>query len=302
MKKIVIADIIDYLKEKAVDFQFYGNLYDEIIGFSSLNNYKKGTITWVKESISGQKSEATDIKLAVSFKNSKLLVQNLIEVDNSKGVFFGILERFFEKKNANVICKDSVIEAQSIGRNVSIGHGCFICRDVVLEDNVRIGNNVQIECPCRIGCNSVIASGVVIGTDGFGYFKDEQGIYCKVPHFGGVEIGRNVEIGANTCIDRGTIDDTRIGNNVKIDNLCHIAHNVQIGNNSLVIALSMLGGSSVIQEEGYVAPGCLIKNQIKVGKHAMVGMGTVVLKDVPENKVVVGTPGKVIRDRGVEEL
>jgi len=117
-----------------------------------------------------------------------------------------------------------------------------------------------------------------------------------VPHYGGVVIGQNVEIGANTCIDRGTLDDTIIGNNVKIDNLCHIGHNCIIKDNSSIVALSMLGGSAIIEENSYIAPGVMIKNQLKIGENSLIGIGAVVIKDVEKNKVVAGVPAKVIRE------
>ena len=105
-----------------------------------------------------------------------------------------------------------------------------------------------------------------------------------------------MEIGANVCIARGTLADTIIECNVKIDNLCHIAHNVHIGKNCLVIAQSMLGGSSVLHDDVYVAPAAAIINQVEIGRNSLVGMGAVVTKSVEENKVVAGVPAKVLRD------
>ena len=138
----------------------------------------------------------------------------------------------------------------------------------------------------------------MIGSDGFGYFSDEENKLIKVNHRGGVVIGNDVEIGANTCIDRGTIGDTIIGSNTKIDNLVHIAHNVIIGNSVCVVAGSIICGSAILDDYSYVAPGGIIKNQIKVEKNAMIGLGAVVNKQVRQNKVVIGVPAKEIRDVG----
>ena len=110
-------------------------------------------------------------------------------------------------------------------------------------------------------------------------------------------LGNNVDIGANTCIDRGTIEDTIIGDYSKIDNLCHIAHNVVIESNVFVIAQSMIGGSVLLKNDSYVAPGSIIMNQITIGNSSLVGMGAVVTKDVEDEKVVAGIPAKVIRER-----
>ena len=192
------------------------------------------------------------------------------------------------------------METRQIGKNVSIGHHCFIGRDVIIKDNVTIKNNVTIECPALIGEGSFISSGVVIGTDGFGYFKDQDGNYKNVPHLGGVKIGKKVVIGANACINRGTIEDTIIGDNVKIANLCNISHNVKIENNVIIITLSMIGGSAIVEKDSYIAPGSMIKNQAIIGKNAFVGMGAVVLNNVPNDKIVVGVPAEVLRERGNE--
>ncbi len=154
---------------------------------------------------------------------------------------------------------------------------------------------MQIEGPVVIGYKSIIHSGTIIGTDGFGYFM-EQDQYRKIPHFGGVWIGKYVEIGANTCIDRGTLDDTMIEDGVKIDNLCHIAHNVQIGKNSLIIACSLLGGSCRIGKGGYVAPGAIVKNQVTVGENSVIGMGAVVTKDIRAGVIAAGIPARVLRE------
>ena len=183
-----------------------------------------------------------------------------------------------------------------IGKYVAIGHHCYIGKEVVLGDNVIIKNNVVIECPAQIGNNTIIWSGVVIGTDGYGYFKKEDGINYKVPHFGGVIIGKNCEIGANTCIDRGTLADTVIGDNVKIDNLCHIAHNVNIEDNVMITASVVLAGSSTVKEKVYIAPGAIILNQLTVDKNAFVTVGAVAMKNVHENTVVFGNPARVLRD------
>ncbi|MDR2409164.1 MAG: UDP-3-O-(3-hydroxymyristoyl)glucosamine N-acyltransferase, partial [Bacteroidales bacterium] len=107
--------------------------------------------------------------------------------------------------------------------------------------------------------------------------------------------GRNVEIGANTCIDRGTMGDTIIGNNVKIDNLCHIAHNVCIEDNVMLVALSMLAGSCSIGANSYIAPGVLV-NRNHIGKDAFVSIGSVVINDVQDNMFVAGVPARAIRN------
>ena len=135
----------------------------------------------------------------------------------------------------------------------------------------------------------------MIGADGFGFAFSDNGLPIKVEHFGGVIIGDRVEIGANTCIDRGTIDNTVIHDDVKIDNLVHIAHNVVLLRGAVVVAGAIICGSARMGEDSYVAPGGIVKNQLQVGNNALVGLGAVVTKPVDDGSVVAGIPAKEIR-------
>jgi UDP-3-O-[3-hydroxymyristoyl] glucosamine N-acyltransferase len=297
-----IQATLAFLDEARIKYQYNGPPDLQIEYFCALSEPKAHCITWIKNinsyDFSGLNS-GLELTLIVNFfdsKDSNLDGHNTIQCDNPKETFFEILNRFFVVAKNLEIAPDSVIETKDIGNNVSIGHHCYICKDVIIGNNVTIKNNVTIECPAEIGDNTVIWSGVVIGADGYGYYKRDNGINYKVPHFGGVKIGKNVEIGANACIDRGTLTDTVIGNNVKIDNLCHIAHNVQVEDNVMIVALSMLAGSSVVQENAYIAPGALIINQKTVGKDAFVGLGAVVIDNVPLGKAVFGVPARVFKN------
>jgi len=143
-----------------------------------------------------------------------------------------------------------------------------------------------------IGQRVRIGAGARIGFDGFGYEKNEDGVWEHFPHRGGVKIGDDVDIGKNTCIDRGTLGDTVIGDGTKIDNLVHVAHNVKIGRNCMIIALTCIGGGVIIEDNSYVGIGSSIRDQVKIGEKAFVGMGAVVVKDVEENVTVVGNPAR----------
>ena len=146
----------------------------------------------------------------------------------------------------------------------------------------------------KIGKNVIIGAGAVIGGEGFGYMPDENGELIQFPHIGKVIIEDDVEIGANVCIDRGALGDTIIGKGTKIDNLVHIAHNVEIGKNCQIICHVSLGGSVKIGDNSFIGIGASIRNQIKIGKNVMVGMGAVVVKDVPDNTTMVGNPANPI--------
>jgi UDP-3-O-[3-hydroxymyristoyl] glucosamine N-acyltransferase len=297
-----IKEILDFLDEIHIGYQYNGPPNLQIESFCALSEPRAHCITWIKNidnyDFSAFNAELK-LLLVVNFLDGgkyNLDMYNIIKCDNPRETFFEILNRFFVIAKNPEIEPDSIVETKIMGKDVSIGHHCYVCKDVIIGNNVTLKNNVIIECPVEIGDNTTIWSGVVIGTDGYGYYKKDNGINYKVPHFGGVRIGKNVEIGANTCIDRGTLADTTIGNNVKIDNLCHIAHNVRIEDNAMVIAMSMLAGSSIIRENAYIAPGALIINQKTVGKDAFVGLGAVVINNVPSGKAVFGVPARVFRD------
>ncbi len=132
----------------------------------------------------------------------------------------------------------------------------------------------------------------VIGGCGFGFVRDEDGTWLEIPHVGGVEIGNNVRIGSNCCIDRGTIDDTIIGDGTKIDNMVHIAHNCKIGKNVIICAGVTFCGSVTVEDDVWLAPGTLIKEGVTIGKGAKTGLGAVVIEDVKPGALVYGCPAK----------
>ncbi len=299
-----IKDVIRFLTDNQYQFQYMGKDEINISGYSSFNNITENKISWVKNQANFNEKVVMNNKDIVLIVNSDVVIKSnfardngIIVCDNPKEIFFSILRKYFPTKTyESYISPVATVEACMIGDNVFVGHYSYIGNDVVIGNNVVIKYNVSIEGKVKIGDNTIIHSGVRIGTDGFGLFQDEDGRNVKVPHYGGVVIGNDVEIGANTCIDKGTLDDTIIGDNVKIDNLCHIAHNCVIRDKSVIVALAMLGGSTKLEAGSYVAPGAMIKNQLKIGANSLVGMGSVVIKDVENNKVVAGVPARVIRD------
>jgi UDP-3-O-[3-hydroxymyristoyl] glucosamine N-acyltransferase len=165
-----------------------------------------------------------------------------------------------------------------VGEGCVVGAGSVLNAGVVLYDNVRLGRNV------------IVHSGTVIGADGFGYERADDGALEKFPHLGGVVIEDDVEIGSNTSIDRGSLGDTLIKRGAKIDNQVHISHNVVVGEASVVIAQSMIGGSVSIGDRSWIAPSACVMNQRKIGSGATVGLQALVVKDVLDDGVVMGAP------------
>jgi UDP-3-O-[3-hydroxymyristoyl] glucosamine N-acyltransferase len=185
----------------------------------------------------------------------------------------------------------------STGQGVRLGPGVVLGSGVSLDDDVVVGPNTVL-ARCTVGRGTVIGANCTIGLSGFGMEKRPTGRWLRFPHTGHVEIGADVEIGSNVCIDRGSIGDTVIGNGVRIDNLVHVAHNVVIEDNALVIANAMLGGSVRLGRDSWIAPSSSIMNQATIGSGAVVGLGAVVLGDVAADQVVVGNPARELKKKG----
>lgn len=172
-----------------------------------------------------------------------------------------------------------------------IGPGCVI-GECTIGENCLLEGNVTLATGVRLGSRVRIKAGSIIGNDGFSFERDDSMKLIRFPHFGGVVVRDDVEIGSNTVIDRGTFGDTVIGRGTKIDNLCHIAHNVDIGEDCLVIAHSVLSGSDKLGNRVWVSPGCLLMNGITIGDDAFIGIGAVVLTDVKAGEKVFGNPAR----------
>lgn len=220
---------------------------------------------------------------------------NKLVVDNPRFSFAEVLREFFvEKISFGKIHPSAVIDSsvQFNEQEVIISPNVVIEKNVVLGSSVSIGANTVIKSGTIIHNHVSIGSNCTIGGVGFGYEPNEEGIYELIPHLGNVILNEKVEIGNNVCIDRAVLGSTILEKEVKIDNLVHIAHGVQIGANSLVIAHAMIAGSVRIGQNTWIAPCASILQKVKVGNNVLVGMGSVVLKDVEDGAVVAGVPAK----------
>jgi UDP-3-O-[3-hydroxymyristoyl] glucosamine N-acyltransferase len=194
----------------------------------------------------------------------------------------------------------TISEGAMIGPGTHIGPGSYIGADVNVGDNCNLVGNVTIYPGTRLGNRVIVHAGAVLGSDGFGYVRDSTtGHYEKFPQVGRLEIGDDVEIGANSTIDRGALDATVIASGVKIDNLVHIAHNVSIGRNVVIAAQTGVSGSSVIEDNVIVAGQVGIADHVRIEEGAILGAQS----GIPSNKVIRGkgvlfwgTPARPIRE------
>lgn len=183
-----------------------------------------------------------------------------------------------------------------IGRHVKVGNNVMIYPQVYIGDHCTIGDNtilypgVKIYRECQVGSNCIIHSGAVIGADGFGFAPTADGSYSKIDQIGNVVIEDDVEIGANTCIDRATMGSTRISRGVKIDNLCQLAHNVIIGENTAMAAQSAVAGSGKVGKNCIMAGQVGVVGHIEVGDHVTIAAQSGVTHNVKSGSVMLGSP------------
>jgi len=191
-------------------------------------------------------------------------------------------------------------EGARIGDRTWIGAGCVVAPGVVMGQSCEIYPNVTIYPGVRLGTRVMVHSGAVLGSDGFGYVRDEKtGRYEKFPQIGRLEIEDDVEIGANSTLDRGALDVTRIGRGTKIDNLVHVGHNVQIGEDVVIAAQTGLSGSAVIGNEVVIGGQVGIADHVRIEAGAILGAQSgIPSKKVIRGKGVVfwGTPARPIRE------
>jgi UDP-3-O-[3-hydroxymyristoyl] glucosamine N-acyltransferase len=222
---------------------------------------------------------------------------NRIIVENPRRYFMQVVKEFFATVPIFGISNSAVVHesVKMNGNDIFIGENVVIEKEVVIGENVHIGHNTVILQGTKIGNDVRIGSNCTVGGIGFGYEKDKNGNYEQIIHIGNVILEDKVEIGNNVAIDRAVIGSTVLGKNVKVDNLVHIAHGVKIGENSLVIAHSMIAGSVNIGKNVWVAPASSIMQKLDIGDDSVIGMASNVLKNVEKGSVVAGNPAKKIR-------
>jgi UDP-3-O-[3-hydroxymyristoyl] glucosamine N-acyltransferase len=185
----------------------------------------------------------------------------------------------------------------TLGRNVRIGAQSVIGDGVTIGDDCELYPQVTCYAGTTVGRRVILHAGVRVGSDGFGYVPGRDGAgHRRIPHVGRCVIGDDVEIGANSCVDRGSVDDTIIGDGTKIDNLVHIAHNVHVGKRCLILALAGIAGSCRIEDDVVIAGEVGISDHCTVGRGARVLVQAGVIGDVAPGATVWGTPARPHRD------
>lgn len=300
IKSTTITAIVNSLQELGVEDVGNKDVV-EVGNVSSLDAATKASVVWIK--FSGEKAlealrncEASLVICGNDFEpNDDLLAQKrFLKTPNPKLAIATIIREHFEEKLVAQIHPTAFVHEDAIiGENVyvgpftyigkcSIGSNCIIWGNCYIQDGVEMHNNVEIHAGC------------VIGDIGSGYAKKDNGEYVKFPHIGGLILEENVEVGALTYINRGALSDTIVRRGAKIGNAVCIGHNVEIGENTIVIANSVVAGSTKLGKNVYVAHSSTLRNGLEIGDNVTIGMGAVVTKNIENNNTYLGNPAEEI--------
>jgi len=291
-----------------------GDAFVKVDKLAKIEDGDAGSLTFLANPKYEQFLYTTNASVVIINQDQQLSGQvkaTLIRVENAYSAFTVLLEQYntlkLNKKGIEEPCfihptaqigADPYIGAFAyIGTNTKIGDNCKIYPNVNIGDNVTIGNNVTlfsgatIYFDCVIGNNVVIHSGAVIGSDGFGFAPNPDGTYTKIAQIGNVVIGDDVEVGANTAIDRATMGSTVIGKGVKIDNLVQIAHNVEVGAHVVIAGQAGISGSTKIGKNAVIGGQVGISGHLNIANgtqlSAQTGINSTIIE---EGKVWGGTP------------
>ena len=289
----------------------------EISGFESLDQADKNDITFLNSIKYKELSLKTKAAACITSSNlSKYLPRECIKL-NVKNILFAVTQTskmFYPNADFDLLDENlfKSEEVKDLYPNVNFGKNVLIGKDVKIGQNSYIGGNSIIESNVSIGKNCVIGNlvtirnslifdnvyiqdGSKIGTKGFGFIpiKDKN---IRTPHIGKVILEENVEIGANSTIDRGSLGDTIIGKNTFLDNQVHVAHNVHIGKNCMIAGQVGFAGSSILGDNVVIGGQAGVSGHLKIGNNVKIGGGSGVINDIPDNHQVMGYPAVPLKE------
>lgn len=288
---------------------FKGNKIIIFSGIQSVYECSENEITWVKPGVKSAKE-------LINSTVSKGIICNLetfhffsgtfdnklfIISENPQDVFYHLVNYIYNQINTSIdepiIHPTAIISPNcKMGCGVKIGAysvigSCTIGNNVVIGDYVKIYNCVDI------GNNVLIREFCSIGGEGFGFVKGSNGQNIHIPHIGKVVISENVSIYPYTNVDRGTLGSTLIKKGTVIDHYVHIGHNTTTGENNVIAAGVVLAGGSQVENNCFIGVNTVVKEKVIIGSNVLTGMGSVVLRDIPNNEIWVGNPAKFLRER-----
>ncbi|MDA7768114.1 UDP-3-O-(3-hydroxymyristoyl)glucosamine N-acyltransferase [Flavobacteriales bacterium] len=312
--KFTVREIAEIINGKVI-----GDEHISITSLSKIESGKKGSLSFLANSKYNHfltSTQASAVIIGLDYTFTDTTSTTLIQVKDPYQSFALILNEFSKDQHSEVgIHNSSVVEEGvtigkdtyigpnvQIGKDSTIGNGVKIYANCSLSNNIKIGDNtiiysgVNINSFCEIGSNCIIQSGVIIGCDGFGFAQNNDNAYTKVAQIGNVIIEDNVEIGANTTIDRATLGSTIIHSGVKLDNLIQVAHNVEIGKNTVIAAQSGIAGSTKIGENCMIGGQVGIVGHLEIGNNVKIAAQSGISSNIKDNEIVQGSPAFSISD------
>jgi len=290
-----------------------GNGDVEVFKLSKIEDGIEGSLTFLSNPKYTQYIYSTKASIAIvnkDFVPEKKISITLIKVEDAYKAFSTLLEYYDKVKSTKtgIETPSFINDSASIGTNFYLGAFTYISNDVTIGDNVKIYPNVYIAENVTIGCNTVIYAGAkilsetvignnciinagaIIGADGFGFAPNAEGVFSKIPQIGNVIIEDYVDIGAATTIDRATLGSTIIRKGVKLDNQIQVAHNVEIGKNTVIAAQTGIAGSTKIGENCMIGGQVGIVGHIIIGNNVRIQAQSGIARNVKDDEIIQGTP------------
>ncbi|HKD80773.1 MAG TPA: UDP-3-O-(3-hydroxymyristoyl)glucosamine N-acyltransferase [Candidatus Angelobacter sp.] len=282
----------------------------EILGVAPIESAASGQISFIANPKYAPQARTTGASALIVDEKFPAVGKPLVRTRNPQFAYARAVELFYQPPayppgvhptavvdpSAKIGRNASIGAYAVVGPEVEIGENCTLQPHAVIYRGVKIGKNffahanVSIREDCRIGDNVLLHNGVVIGSDGFGFAKDDKGEWYKIPQTGKVVIEDDVEIQANCCIDRASLGETRIGRNTKIDNLTHVAHNCIVEENSMLCAQVGLAGSTEVGKNVILAGQAGVAGHCKIGDNVVVTAQSGTHGDIPAGSMVSGSP------------
>ncbi len=288
---------LEHLKQNlSVEFDFHGNAdIDYADNFKSISEADNHSVVWCSPTREDKQElvEKTKAKLIICDDSIDLTEELLKEkaffvVKNPKLAFARLMRNIASEKFEPGIHETATIHPEAkIAKSAYVGPNTYIGKCTIGENSILHGNNFVYD-GTTIGNEVVIEAGAILGAEGFGLAKTDDGAWERLPHIGGLEIHDRVEIGAGTTIDRGTLDNTVIGEGTKISKSAHISHNVKIGKNCLITGCVAISGSTTIGDNVWISPNATILNKLTIGNNVFISLGATVTQDIKDNFQALG--------------
>ncbi len=297
-------DLLALCRAMAMDYKILGSHERNITIPAPISRADEDSVTFYYRKTSDYLDAIGNSKAGVIICSSEFIFtsedysnKTLVLVADPRLAFIRIMKKLFTQKIEYEVHPTAIIDRTAILHpDISIGPNSYIekCK---IGQNCIIHANVHVYPNVIIGRDTTICDGTVIGKEGTSFARNDDGGWEKFPQIGGVVIGDGVDIGVNVVIERGTFDNTEIGQFTKIYSLSRIGHNVVIGKNCFICDHSYIGGNTKIGDACWLAPGAIVRNGLSIGSNVIVGMGAVVTKDVQDDCTVTGIPARVVAEK-----